>query len=271
MELYHGAIVFSKSNEELAEFKDAYLAVENGVVEGIYETFPSKFAGVKVYELAKDEVLIPAFSDLHVHAPQYPNRGIAMDKLLSDWLNDYTFPLEGRYKDLEFAKSVYSAFVDDMLAHGTMHAVVFGTIHTEATGFLLEQFEQKGMQAYVGKVNMDTDSPKYLLETTAKSLEDTQAFLETYQGNKFAKPIITPRFAPTCSHELLLGLGKLAKRYEVGVQTHVVESIWEAQVQRGDFRIAVATRRYMKRRDFLTAVPLLPRTSSIRLTRTCGF
>lgn len=229
MELYHGAIVFSKSNEELAEYKDAYLAVQDGVIEGIFETFPQKFAGVKVIELAKDEVLIPAFSDLHVHAPQYPNRGIAMDELLSDWLNDYTFPLEGKYSDLEFAKAVYSEFVDDMIAHGTMHAVVFGTIHSEATGFLLERFENKGIQSFVGKVNMDADSPAYLLETTADSLKRTQEFLEKYISNKFAKPILTPRFAPTCSRELLFGLGKLAKRYGVGVQTHVVESIWEAQ------------------------------------------
>ncbi len=228
MELYHGNIVFSKSADELEVCFDSYIAVENGIVEGIYKTLPSKFAEVKVYELAKDEVLIPAFSDLHVHAPQYPNRGLHMDELLSDWLSLHTFPIESKYADFDFAREVYDEFVDDMLAHGTMHTVVFGTIHNEATGYLLERFEAKGIRAYVGKVNMDVNSPKTLCEDTAQSIKDTEEFLEKYCNFRFAKPIITPRFAPTCSFELLKGLGKLAQKYQVGVQTHLVESKWEA-------------------------------------------
>ena len=228
MDIYHGSIVYSKSKDELAQFTDSYIAVENGVVEGIYPVLPEKFAGAEVTDFGNG-VIIPAFSDLHVHAPQYPQRGIAMDALLYDWLHGYTFPLESKYADPEFAKTVYDAFVDDMITHGTMHAVVFGTIHSEATGYLIERMENAGLHAYVGKVNMDMESPDYLCETAEDSLRLTEEFLERYMGNRTAKPILTPRFAPTCTFELMKGLGKLGQKYQVGVQTHLVESRWEAE------------------------------------------
>ena len=84
MELYHGSIVYSPSAEKLEEHTDSYLAVEGGVVEGIYPTVPESLRGAPITELGQN-VLIPAFSDLHVHAPQYPQRGLAMDELLPDW------------------------------------------------------------------------------------------------------------------------------------------------------------------------------------------
>ena len=228
MELFHGNIVFSRSRDEIVQYKDSYIAVENGVVEGIYPRLPEKFAGAAVTDHG-DDVIIPAFSDLHVHAPQYPQRGTAMDVLLYDWLNNYTFPLEARYAEPEFARAVYDAFVDDLILHGTMHAAVFGTIHARATGYLLERMEEKGMHALVGKVNMDMASPEYLCENVKSSLRETESFLEKYMDNRTAKPILTPRFAPTCSRDLLAGLGKIGRKYQVGVQTHLVESLWEAQ------------------------------------------
>lgn len=233
-ELYRGHIVYSKSGEELAVYKNSWIAVEDGTVEGIYEVLPEKFKGLSVRDFGNG-VIIPAFSDLHVHAPQYPQRGLAMDLLLEDWLNNYTFPLEARYADLPFARAVYEAFVDDLIANGTMHACIFGTIHPEATGFLLTRLEEKGLSAFVGKVNMDKASPAYLCETTEDSLRETESFLERYSGQKTAKPILTPRFAPTCTAELLKGLGKLGRKYHTGMQTHLVESKWEAHQALADF------------------------------------
>ena len=158
MNLYHGNIVYSNSGNELAVYEDSYIAVEDGIVEGIYEVLPEAMRGLPAEDFGEG-VIIPAFSDLHVHAPQYPQRGLAMDLLLYDWLNSYTFPLEARYADPEFAHAVYDAFADDLIANGTFHACIFGTIHSEATGYLLEVLEKKGISAYVGKVNMDKASP----------------------------------------------------------------------------------------------------------------
>ena len=234
MKVLHGNVFFSKSRKETAVFEDSYIAVENGIVEGVWEKLPEKYQGAEIEDYG-NRVIIPAFSDLHVHAPQYPQRALAMDRLLYNWLNDYTFPLEAKYQDLSFAMQVYDAFTEDLIANGTLHACIFGTIHPRATGYLLELLEKKGLPAYVGKVNMDKASPRYLCETTEESLRETEAFLEKYSGNRAAKPILTPRFAPTCSQKLMNGLGDLAKKYHTGLQTHLVESKWEAGQARADF------------------------------------
>lgn len=228
MKLIHADIVYSEDREQLAVHEDSYIGVEDGLVQGIWKEVPENLREAEIIDYG-DAVLIPAFSDLHVHAPQYLNRGLEMDLLLSDWLNMCTFPMEARFADIEFAKSVYDAFVDDMLVNGTMHACVYGTIHSEATSYLIERMESKGMKAFVGKVNMNREAQEELLEDSEASIRDTEAFLERFSGNKYAKPILTPRFAPTCTGDLLSGLGRLAEKYEVGVQTHLVESKWEAE------------------------------------------
>lgn len=228
MKLIHADIVYSEDREHLAVHPDSYIAVENGKVKGIWPVIPEKYRNVPVTDHGEG-VLIPAFSDLHVHAPQYLNRGLEMDLLLSDWLDKCTFPLEAKYADPQFAKLVYDAFVDDMLANGTMHACVYGTIHTEATSYLLERMERSGIKGFVGKVNMDRSAPENLLENAEESLRKTEVFLEKYSANRNTRPVLTPRFAPTCTRELINGLGKLGKKYNVGMQTHLVESLWEAE------------------------------------------
>ena len=227
MHLYHADIVYSRSRDELAVCRGGYIAVENGIVEGIYEQLPPKYASVPLTDYG-DSVMIPAFSDLHVHAPQYPQRGLGMDLLLADWLNTYTFPQEARYADPEYAAEVYEAFLKDLIANGTFHACVYGTIHRAATSWLLERMEHLKLRAFVGKVNMDIQSPPDLCETVPEALRETEAFLEAYAGNRYARPMITPRFAPTCSFELLQGLGRLGAKYHAGMQTHLVESRWES-------------------------------------------
>ena len=231
MKLIHANVLYSKDRTHFAVYPDSYIAVDRGIVKGIWPVIPEEYRGVSVTD-HEDGVLIPAFSDLHVHAPQYLNRGLEMDLLLADWLEKCTFPLEARYADLEFAKLAYDAFLDDMLANGTMHACVYGTIHTKATSYLLERMDAKGIKGFVGKVNMDRNAQKELLEEAQESIRETEIFLEKYSENRNTKPIITPRFAPTCTRELIRGLGRLGRKYKVGMQTHLVESLWEAEQAR---------------------------------------
>ena len=231
MKLIHADIVYSEDRAHLAVHPDSYIAVEKGKVQGIWPVIPEEYRNVPVTDHSGG-VLIPAFSDLHVHAPQYLNRGLEMDLLLEDWLSKCTFPLEAKYADPGFAKLVYDAFVDDMLANGTMHACVYGTIHSEATSYLIERMDKAGIKGFVGKINMDRSAPEDLLEDAEESVRETEALLEKYSGNKNTKPILTPRFAPTCTGKLLYDLGNLGKKYGVGMQTHLVESLWEAEQAR---------------------------------------
>ena len=98
-----------------------------------------------------DKLIIPAFSDLHVHGAQYVQRGIGMDCLLSDWLNHYTFPQESRFANMEYAKNCYDAFVNDMIRNGTFHANVFATIHGESYQLSLRKDGREGHVRLCGK------------------------------------------------------------------------------------------------------------------------
>ena len=228
VKLYHGDIVYTPSADALAVYENSYIAVDSGKVEGIYPVIPEKYTHAECIDYGR-QMIIPAFSDLHVHGAQYVQRGIGMDCLLSNWLNNYTFPQEAGFKDMSYAKKCYGAFVDDMIRHGTFHANVFGTIHREATDYLFRKMEEKGMYGFVGKVNMDCNSPEFLIETTEDSLRETEIYLDSHTGSGKVKPILAPRFAPTCSEKLMTGLGKLAAKYHCGVHTHLLESIWEAE------------------------------------------
>ena len=227
MEIYHGDILYAESREKLNVYENSYIAVDQGKVEGIYPVVPEQYKDIPVTDHGRG-LIIPAFSDLHVHASQFVQRGIGMDLLLQDWLNTYTFPQESNFSETEYAEAVYGAYVDDMIRHGTFHACIFATIHREATNILFRKLEEKGLWALVGKVNMDFQSPDYYCETTEGSLRETERFLDEHAGSGRVRPILTPRFAPTCSRELIWGLGRLEKKYKAGVQTHIVESRWEA-------------------------------------------
>jgi guanine deaminase len=185
--------------------------------------------------LGDGQFLLPGLIDLHVHAPQWPQLGLALDLPLEDWLQTYTFPLEARYADLAFAERVYASLVDGLLANGTTTAVYFGTIHRPATQKLADICLEKSQRALIGRVAMDDphQCPAYYRDASAQAAEaETRAFIAYVQsmpGNQsgLIRPVITPRFIPTCSDELLRKLGALAQETGCHVQTHCSESDWE--------------------------------------------
>ena len=226
--IIHGDLVDAPVPEKLRVRKGAYLIAQGDTIREITDTLPETYSGCEVTELGNG-LLIPAFSDLHVHMSQYAQRGIGMDKLLADWLSDYTFPQEARFESTVYAEAMYKKALDDMLAQGTFHAAMFTTIHRESCDTLFDMVEKSGMQARIGKVNMDANCPDYLRESTEEALKETERFVADHIGEKDVKPILTPRFAPTVSRKLMEGLGRIGCRYGVGVQTHLVESLWEAE------------------------------------------
>jgi guanine deaminase len=183
-------------------------------------------------ELPAGQVVLPGFVDLHVHAPQYPQLGLALDEPLEVWLGKYTFPLEAQYADLDFAREAYGTLVSDLLAGGTTTALYFATVHREATQLLAEICLAQGQRGLVGKVVMDNHetSPDYYRdETAASAVADTRAVIDHIRalpGNDRVLPVVTPRFIPSCTDEALTGLGALAQECGCHVQTHCSESDW---------------------------------------------
>ena len=183
-------------------------------------------------QLPAGQVVLPGFVDLHIHSPQYPQLGLALDEPLEVWLGKYTFPLEAKYADLDFAREAYGTLVSDLLAGGTTTALYFATVHREATQLLAEICLEQGQRGLVGKVvmdNHDTSPDYYRDETVEAALADTRAVIDHIRalpGNDRVLPVVTPRFIPSCTDEALAGLGALAQECGCHVQTHCSESDW---------------------------------------------
>jgi guanine deaminase len=177
---------------------------------------------------------LPGFVDLHVHAPQYAQLGQALDEPLEVWLQKYTFPLEARYADLDFARPRYEALVADLLANGTTTALYFATADLAPTKLLADICVDRGQRALIGKVVMDDPAscPEYYRDHSAEAaIADTRTFIDyvrSHPANADGRvlPVVTPRFIPSCTDEALAGLGALAQECGCHVQTHCSESDW---------------------------------------------
>ena len=225
-----GDLCFSRSMDELTVIENGYLVIENGVCVdvGVYDALPSRFAA---WELADytGKLVVPGMTDLHVHAPQFSFRGLGMDMELLEWLNTYTFPEESKYRDLDYAAKAYGSFVNHLLHSTTTRACVFATVHVPATLLLMRLLEESGLQAYVGKVNMNRSSPAYLQEvSTNQSIRDTEHWLHQSMGAfHHVKPILTPRFIPSCTDDLMYALRDVREKYNLPVQSHLSENFGE--------------------------------------------
>lgn len=223
-----GQIIYSKLDWSVSYNENAYIVCQSGKVEGVYESLPDDFRFYPIID-CKDQLIIPGMSDLHVHAPQYPFRGLGMDLELLEWLGTHTFPEEAKYQDMTYAHKAYSIFVDDLLHSTTTRACIFATIHTEATLDLMAQLETSGLHTYVGKVNMDRNgSPQLQEESAAASYEATREWIISANKRfKHTLPMLTPRFIPTCSDELMGKLHILQTEFSLPLQSHLSENLNE--------------------------------------------
>ena len=229
--ILRGNVVFSKAKDELDIREHSYIVVEEGHVKGVYETLPEEYESCTVTDY-EDKIIIPGLVDLHVHAPQYAFRGLGMDLELLDWLDTHTFPEEAKFENLEYAKEAYSIFADNLRKSATTRAVVFGTIHRKATLLLMDLLELSGLNTMVGKVNMDRNSPDFLCEESAEaSALETVEWIKDVKHNayKHTRPIITPRFTPSCTDELMEKLKMIQMRYDLPVQSHLSENPGEIE------------------------------------------
>ncbi|CUH95258.1 hypothetical protein P22_1328 [Propionispora sp. 2/2-37] len=224
--ILRGNIVFTPEEKSFSVYENSYLVACHGRVEGIFTKLPEQYQNISVHDCGNG-LIIPGFVDLHTHASQYGQRGLGLDYTLLDWLREYTFKEENKFSDPVYATHTYQAFTEEVIAQGTTRVVAFATIHQQSTRILCEILARRGVGAYVGKVNMDDNCPSFMKENTQKSLQETEAFIYEWMDHPLVKPIITPRFAPTCSRTLLEGLGKFAAQYKLPVQSHLSENVSE--------------------------------------------
>ena len=229
-----GNICHTPEKDRLEIREDAYVVCGEGLCRGIFDTIPDKYLGMEIVDCA-GKLIIPGLVDLHTHAPQFAYRGTGMDEELMGWLERYAFPEESRYADTGYAARAYGIVTEKLKRGATTRVVMFATIHPEATLILMDCMEKSGVVSYIGKVNMDRNaSPELTEENAARSAEDTRRFIRecASRGYRRTKPIITPRFVPCCTDELMEALGRIRKEYDLPVQSHLSENPEEIEFVR---------------------------------------
>jgi len=252
MQIYRANIIYTPQSDHFEVVSRGFIAVNGGRVEGVYSELPQHLSGHAVTDWG-DRLLIPAMNDMHVHAPQYRNQGIAMDLELLPWLQNYTFPEEMKYADTGYAERMYRRFVRDLWRFGTMRSCVFATIHTESTRLLMHLFQEAGMGAMVGKVGMNRNCPEGLSEKVEDMVKGYEELIAEFsmpdgQVTPLVQPIITPRFIPSCTPEMLSACGQLAVKYQLPVQSHLSENkdeiAWVQQLEKESSSYGDAYNRY---------------------------
>jgi len=203
-------------------YDDGYLAVDGGRITGSGDW--SGHPDGDIIDLGRESLISPGFIDTHLHAPQLEMIGSYGGHLL-EWLNRYTFPTEAKFADPEHARRVAKALFAELLRNGTLSALVFSTIHAEATDIFFEEAERTGFRGIIGKTMMDRNAPELLLERPRDSYDQSRALLQKWHKRGLLRYAITPRFAPTSTPDLLEAAGALKKEFpDAYVQTHISEN-----------------------------------------------
>lgn len=221
-----GDICYSRSPTSLRTQIDGYLVCVEGMCKGVFERLPDRYTALPQLD-HRGKLVVPGLCDLHMHAPQYAFRGLGMDLELLDWLNSRTFPEEAKYADPDYARTAYEQLVHGLKSGPNTRVCLFATLHVPATLMLMDMLEESGLVTMVGKVNMDRNGGERLCEADpSRSLADTRRWLESVAGRGFRNttPILTPRFIPSCSGDLLRGLVAIQKETGLPVQSHLSEN-----------------------------------------------
>ena len=172
-------------------------------------------------------VVLPGLVDLHAHLPQVPNAGLGAGLDLLTWLERYVFPLEQGF-DAAAADRLAPIVWRSFAAAGTTTAMVYGAVYEASLDATFRAAEAHGIRAVIGKVMMDrltydpTIDPNTILD---RSLRESAALIERWHGRDDGRLryAVTPRFAVSCSADMLCQSAALASSTGTYWQTHVSE------------------------------------------------
>ncbi len=198
--------------------RNVFITLEAKKITAIREDFDG------VFEDRTDLICSPGFIDSHVHLSQFNMRGSHSPNLLH-WLTNYTFKEELRSRDQDHAHQIAEDFFAELVKRGTTTSIIYTAPFRQACDTAFEVAQQKGVRAVIGMTMMDVNSPDSLKQTTKQAFEGSVALFEKWnKKTDLLEYIFTPRFALTCSAELMKLTGDFAKDKIAYIQTHLSEN-----------------------------------------------
>jgi guanine deaminase len=179
-------------------------------------------------------VVLPGMVDLHAHLPQLPNAGLGAGLDLLTWLERYIFPLERRFDDAEDAARLAPAAFRTFAAAGTTTLVAYGAVFKASMDGAFRAAEAHGIRTILGKVMMDRITYDESIDRSTildRSLRESEELIAQWHGAADGRLgyAVTPRFAVSCTAEMLRESAALAARTGAWWQTHVSEDAGEIE------------------------------------------
>jgi guanine deaminase len=192
-------------------------------------------------------VVMPGMVDLHAHLPQLPNAGVGFALDLLTWLDRVTFPTERSWSDVAVAERLAPAIFEAFAAAGTTTVLAYGVVYEAATDAAFRAAEANGIRAILGKVMMDRGTYDEVIEPSTildRSLRESADLIARWHGADGGRLgyAVTPRFAISCSAEMLRESAALARSTGAWWQTHVSED---------PFEVAEVARRFPEALDYV--------------------
>ena len=174
---------------------------------------------------ASECAVIPGFVQTHIHLCQTLFRGAADDLALIDWLKKRVWPMEAAHTAASIAASARLG-IAELIKGGTTCALTMETVNH--TSQVFQVVEASGFRATVGKCMMDKgdEVPKPLQEKTSQSIAESLELLQRWHGQAGGRIryCFAPRFAVSCTRELLEQVGRLSRAHGVMIHTHASEN-----------------------------------------------
>jgi 5-methylthioadenosine/S-adenosylhomocysteine deaminase len=219
----NGLIVTMNKDREILK---ADILIEDNKIKEIKENI-----SIEADEVidAEDKVVLPGFIQTHIHLTQTLFRGQADDLELLDWLKKKIWPLEGGHTEESNYISAKLG-IAELIKCGTTSIIDMETVHHTDSAF--EAIYETGFRAVAGKCMMDYGSevPKTLMENAEDSIKESVRLLKKWHGKAGRiQYAFNPRFAVSCTEDLLLKVRDLAKEYDCLVHTHASENRGEIE------------------------------------------
>ncbi len=231
--LIKGIFLNPKADYSVEVWNNYYLLINNGKIEKIEKNIEINEIQFDVYYDFEDKIIIPGLIDLHTHIPQFRAVGIGKGELL-EWLNDYIFPLEAKFSEKNFAVNSTELFFKHLISKGTTTAVMYSSPHKQACEIAFEIADESLVRSYIGLPLMDRNTPETLLQNTEQVIKDIFSIANKWHKKNKCEFVLTPRFALSCTEELLQKVGEIAVSEGFFVQTHLAENkkeVYEVNLQ----------------------------------------
>ncbi|HZE95793.1 MAG TPA: amidohydrolase family protein [Planctomycetota bacterium] len=220
MTTYRGHILTPRKSGGWADIPDGTLEERDGVIAAVGRS--------RKHDIdLRPCLIIPGFVDTHTHVPQLSVCGVHPEGLLP-WLRKWVYPIEAEFQGGR-AIELTRRFFQEMVANGTTAAALYTSAWPESVDACFEAARDMGVHAWIGPPLMDIGAYR-----RARVLEEAEDLARKWDS-KTRRFAVTPRFALSCSQDLLEGAGDLARRLSLPVQTHLNENPDEVREVRHRF------------------------------------